>query len=77
VSSATALIVALTGLITAIGGILALLVQVRRVHQLVNNQLDRQLSYNGQLARALTSAGIPVPRQDPPGSGEAGERLQP
>jgi hypothetical protein len=65
-SSATALIIAVTGLITALGGILALYLQGRKTHALVNNQLDRQLTYNGKLARALTAAGIPVPEQDPP-----------
>lgn len=78
----TALIVALTGLIGAIGGIIALFVKARTtqaqvgqvqvqisdVHALVNNQLDRQLIYNQQLAAALTSAGVAVPPQDPPPS---------
>jgi hypothetical protein len=73
-SSATALIIALTGLVTAIGGILALYLQGRRTHTLVNNQLDRQLIYNQQLAATLVKAGLAVPEQDPP-AGEAGERL--
>lgn len=79
---ATALIIALTGLIGAIGGIIALFVKARStsaqvtqvkvmvgdVHALVNNQLDRQLTYNQQLAAALTSAGVAVPPQDPASS---------
>lgn len=79
---ATALIIALTGLVGAVGGIIALFVkahatsvqvtqvhsQVTEVHSLVNNQLDRQLTYNQQLAAALTSAGVAVPPQDPPPS---------
>ena len=39
--------------------------QVGQVHKLVNDQLDRQLIYNGKLATALTEAGEPVPPQDP------------
>jgi hypothetical protein len=37
---------------------------VAGVHTLVNNQLDRQLQYNGQLAAALTAAGQDVPQQE-------------
>jgi hypothetical protein len=36
---------------------------IGKVHSLVNNQLDRQLRYNADLARALTDAGITVPDQ--------------
>jgi hypothetical protein len=50
---------------------------VVKVHKLVNNQLDRQLRYNQELAATLVRAGVPVPPQDGPGRGEAGERLQP
>ena len=46
---------------------------VTKVHRLVNNQLDRQLLYNQQLAAALTRGGLAVPPQNQPG--EAGERL--
>jgi hypothetical protein len=49
---------------------------VTKVHHLVNNQLDRQLRYNQELAATLTRAGIDVPPQDEAaGHGEAGERL--
>ena len=67
-----AIIIALTGLVTAVTGLLALFrrqgqlgTQVGQVHALVNNQLDRQLTYNQQLAAALTAAGVTVPQQEP------------
>jgi hypothetical protein len=70
-------ILTLTGdaviLATAVPGYLSLRGRGEKTHRLaqkteklVNNQLDRQLSYNGQLASALTDAGQPVPEQDPP-----------
>ena len=34
---------------------------VKDVHSLVNNQLDRQLDRNAQLTRTLTGAGVDVP----------------
>jgi hypothetical protein len=83
VTALTALIVAVTGFVTAVAALIALFrrqgqvaAQVGEVHKLVNNQLDRQLVYNQRLAAALTAAGAPVPEQDkPPGTGEAGERM--
>lgn len=41
--------------------------KLSNVHALVNNQLDRQLRYNGQLAATLTENGVPVPQQEDPG----------
>lgn len=82
-ASLTALIVAITSLVTAIGSVIALFRKVGTVggqvadvsgrvdtvHGLVNNQLDRQLKYNQQMAAALTRAGQPVPEQeDTPGA---------
>ena len=77
VTAVTALIVAVTGLVAAVGGIIALFrkqgqiaVQVSQVHQLVNDQLDRQLLYSQQLTGALIAANVPVPEQEqPPGAG--------
>jgi hypothetical protein len=63
-------------LAAAVIGYLATRRSVKGVHRLVNNQLDRQLRYNQELAAALTLAGVAVPPQEQPGSGEAGERLQ-
>jgi hypothetical protein len=61
--------------IVAVLGWLSTRKKVTEVHMLVNNQLDRQLKYNQELAAALTAAGQPVPPQS--GGGEAGERLAP
>jgi hypothetical protein len=62
--------------VVAVLGWLSTRRKVTEVHMLVNNQLDRQLKYNQELAAALTLAGVAVPPQEQPGSGEAGERLQ-
>jgi hypothetical protein len=51
-------------LAAAVLGYLSTRRKVGEVHSLVNNQLDRQLTYNGKLAAALTAAGEPVPEQD-------------
>lgn len=74
-SNLPALIVAITSLVSAIGGVIALFRRVGgvsdkvdTVHGLVNNQLDRQLKYNQQLAGALTAAGQAVPEQEEPPS---------
>jgi len=42
----------------AVGGVKS---DVKDVHALVNNQLDRQLDRNAQLTRTLTGAGVDVP----------------
>lgn len=67
-----AVILAVATLVTAVTGLVALFRkqtalsgQVSDVHTLVNNQLDRQLTYNQQLAAALTGAGVAVPEQEP------------
>jgi hypothetical protein len=62
-------------LAVAVLGFLSTRRGVTKVHKLVNNQLDRQLTYNQQLAATLTKAGVPVPPQDepaelPPAGGE-------
>jgi hypothetical protein len=64
-------------LAVAVLGFLSTRRGVTKVHKLVNNQLDRQLTYNQQLAATLTKAGVPVPPQDepaelPPARGEEG-----
>jgi hypothetical protein len=51
-------------LVGAVLGYLATRRKVEKVHRLVNNQLDRQLRYNQQLAEAMRKAGIQVPPQD-------------
>jgi hypothetical protein len=53
-------------LAAAVIGYLATRRSVTKVHKLVNNQLDRQLRYNQELAAALVRAGLPVPPQDKP-----------
>jgi hypothetical protein len=53
-------------LAVAVLGFLSTRRGVTKVHKLVNNQLDRQLTYNQQLAATLTKAGVPVPPQDEP-----------
>lgn len=78
-ASITALIVAITGLISSVGALIAVFRRVGgvsskldTVHGLVNNQLDRQLGRNAELTAALTEAGVDVPKQEPPeGSGRA------
>ncbi len=68
-----ALIVALTGLVGAVGGIIALFRKVQQVHVLVNSQLRTVLDRVDQLTGTLKDAGVTVPPR--PGTGEAGERL--
>ena len=74
ITALTALIVACTSLVTAVGGVIALFrrvggvsARVGEVHTLVNNQLDRQLRYSQELTAALTRAGVTVPEQHQPG----------
>ncbi len=80
VAAVTALIVAVTGLVAAAGGIIALFRkqtavsgQVKEVHALVNDQLDRQLTYSQQLTGALIAANVPVPEQERPGNEKSRE----
>jgi hypothetical protein len=48
---------------------------VRDVHSLVNNQLDRQLDRNAQLTRTLTGAGVDVPPAPPAAAPASAERM--
>jgi hypothetical protein len=64
-----ALIVALTGLIGAVGGIIATLRRVQAVHVLVNSQLTGMMKRVDQLTGVLQGAGLVVPDRlngDPP-----------
>jgi hypothetical protein len=51
-------------LAVAVLGFLSTRRGVIKVHKLVNNQLDRQLRYNQELAATLTRAGVAVPPQE-------------
>ena len=70
-----ALIVALTGLLGALGGLIALFHKVQAVHVLVNSQLSTVMQRVDQLTGVLQGAGLQVP--DRLGHGETGERLAP
>ena len=72
-SGIIALIVALTGLIGAIGGLIALFRKVAAVHVLVNSNMKDLMQRVDQLTGVLQGAGLQVP--DRIGHGEAGERL--
>jgi hypothetical protein len=67
-----ALIVALTGLLGALGGLIALFRKVQAVHVLVNSQLSAMMQRVDQLTGVLQGAGLQVP--DRLGGGEAAER---
>jgi hypothetical protein len=60
-SGVIALIVALTGLIGAVGGLIALLRKVQAVHVLVNSQLTAMMRRVDQLTGTLQDAGLDVP----------------
>ena len=60
-SATVALIIALTGLITAVGGIVGLFVKVQAVHVLVNSQLSKMVTRVEQLTGVLQGAGLDVP----------------
>jgi hypothetical protein len=60
-SGVIALIVALTGLIGAVGGLIALLRKVQAVHVLVNSQLKTVMQRVDQLTGVLQGAGLQVP----------------
>jgi sensor domain CHASE-containing protein len=80
ITATSTVVVALTGLVAAVKGLIPLLRESRKqtaaiaqVHTLVNNQLDRQLDRNEKLTRTLTAAGVAVPPTmpdiaEPPGS---------
>jgi hypothetical protein len=57
------LLVALTGLLSAIAGIAGLFVKVKAVHSLVNSQLDRMITRVEQLTGVLQGANIDVPHE--------------
>lgn len=60
-SATVALIIAMTGLITAVGGIVGLFVKVQAVHVLVNSQLSKMVTRVEQLTGVLQGAGLDVP----------------
>ena len=72
--SGNAVVLAAAGL-----GCRSVLVRIRVVHQLVNNQLDRQLQRTEQLMRTLTAAGMVVPHriEGDDGEQEAREHVMP
>jgi hypothetical protein len=61
VTSTIALIVALTGLISAVTGLVVLFRKVQAVHVLVNSQLTKMVSRVEQLTGVLQGAGLDVP----------------
>jgi hypothetical protein len=70
-----ALIVALTGLLGALGGLVALFVKLKEVHQLVNSNMRDMIKRVDQLTGALQGAGVNIPKRL--GTDEANERLAP
>ena len=56
-----ALIIALTGLLGAAGGIIGLFIKVKAVHVLVNQNMTNMIQRVDQLSGALQGAGIQVP----------------
>jgi hypothetical protein len=73
VSGVVALIIALTGLLGALAGLIALFRKVKEVHVLVNSQLSAMMQRVDQLTGVLQGAGLTVPGRL--GTGEAGERM--
>ena len=64
-----ALIVALTGLLGAVAGLIALFRRVQAVHVLVNSQLKTVMQRVDQLTGVIREAGLEVPeRPDGPKS---------
>jgi hypothetical protein len=63
---AVIMITAILGYLSTRNKVKAVDDKVTKVHKAVNGQLDRQLTYNGQLAATLTASGVTVPPQDPP-----------
>jgi len=61
VSGWIALIVALTGLLSAVAGIIALFRKVQAVHVLVNSQLKTVMQRVDQLTGVIQGAGLEVP----------------
>ena len=74
-SGVAGLVVALTGLIGAVGGLIALFRKVQAVHVLVNSQLHDMMQRVDQLTGVLQGAGLIVPPRL--GTDEANERLAP
>jgi hypothetical protein len=60
-----ALAVSVITLATAVVGLVTVLRKVQAVHVLVNSQLSSVLGRVDQLTRALTNAGVDVPRSLP------------
>ena len=60
-NATVSLIIAMTGLITAVGGIVGLFVKVQAVHVLVNSQLSKMVTRVEQLTGVLQGAGLDVP----------------
>ena len=58
-----ALIVALTGLLGAVTGIIVLFRKVQAVHVLVNSQLSAMMKRVEQLTGVLQGAGLEVPKR--------------
>jgi hypothetical protein len=56
-----ALIVAVTGLLGAVGGLIALFLKVKEVHVLVNSQSKEMTKRIDQLQGVLQGAGLAVP----------------
>jgi hypothetical protein len=61
VNGVVALIVALTGLLGALAGIIALFRKVAAVHVLVNSQLKTVMQRVDQLTGVIQGAGLEVP----------------
>jgi len=70
-----AVVVALTGLLGAVGALVALFRKVQAVHVLVNSQLHDMMQRVDQLTGVLQGAGLQVPGRL--GTDEANEKLAP
>jgi hypothetical protein len=77
-----ALVISVTGLLSAIAGLVGLFRKVQAVHVLVNSQLSKMISRVEQLTGVLQGAGLDVPPRiingaKAPPAPETGERLAP
>ena len=61
ITAVTTTIIALGGLVTAIGVLLPILRGTRQIHRIVNQQRTDMENFQRALIRALTDAGVPVP----------------
>jgi hypothetical protein len=61
ITAVATVLIALGGVITAIGVLLPILRVTRKTHTIVNSEKTDRLNFQRALIRALTDAGVPVP----------------